>query len=156
MSEARSTIGIHGPDDVATHDVFQQLLADAGIPVDRILYDFDADEHHWNYTITTGDEPLHTFRPDLTAGKAHGRPIVLDNERLIFPVLHHDSYRRNPAWRDDLIHELQLLRSIATARRNNQPWFVDNWPCTCVHCRGELHTFDPQHVPYCQEHWDAR
>lgn len=151
MSEQpRSSVGVIGAHGIDEDPLFRQLLHDGGLPVDRV--EFNSDGGFWEYTITAGDEALATFRPDLRSGWCHGRPVWLpDSDRIVFPVLHHESYRRNATWRPQLVEEIRFLKHIAVMRRHGDNW-VAVTPETCVICRGPLHLIDPNNVAYCESH----
>lgn len=152
MSEARASIGVYGPESIESDDLFLGLLRTAGLPVERLQFGPGHKTEPWEYTIVSGDAMLALYRPDLKAGECHGRPIWLsEGDRIIFPVLHHDSYRRHPPWRDELITEIRYLRELAKIRRAGGNWFPHTH-ITCVKCRGEFAFMDHQAVSYCEAH----
>lgn len=102
---------------------FRRLLEEAGLPVAKLAFCHAGrstrvlcEDIGVSWVLACGDEALHVWRPDLRVVDCHGG-LVLDGDLAIFPIYHHDVYRRDPKQVSLLLRELATLQRLAVARR---------------------------------------
>jgi hypothetical protein len=130
--------------------MFKDSMVEAGIDVGKVAFGYATDipNEDVQFLVLAGDKALATVRPDLKVRFCHGRPMLLENGAIGFPVFNPEAYWRNPRWRSLLAAELQVLLNVA---RNRDRW--EEWcPQSCVRCRGEVYYTDPARVAYCEVH----
>lgn len=108
------------------------------------------------YLFLVGRTALQAFRPDLTLGYVHGRPLFYDGRDLGHHLRHVDVGL--PVW--TIYHPAASLRSLKYERliKEDLRTFVEwvdagePWPDTCYVCSRDVHVYDAWGFPYCELH----
>lgn len=98
--------------------------------------------------LLVGQEALTTFRPGDKIGRAHGYPFWRKG-RVFFPIEHPASIIYDPKVKTSISLDLDQLAGLLLAPDGLAVF----WPDKCVTCRLDVHAYDAEGLPYCQQHW---
>lgn len=96
-------------------------------------------------TILLGSRSVWLWRPDMKPVNVNGKLFVWRDRWMVYPLLHPQNVDKRAAneW------DRQLSRLGQIVRDDNILWWLESG---CMKCNQPLYMYDPDGVPWCQEH----